>query len=283
MDHYNDTKARAEAMVIAANGQDGLLTCAIRPAGIFGPGDRQAIPGFIGVYKAGKAKFSVGDGKNIFDMTYVDNVVHAHLLAAEKLADTVHISVFDDRTHVVQGSLPRRTLPTSETAPLSGGESLSEEEKKELDPPLPSTRNRFDQWFDITYVDREKDVDDCLVPVAGQVFYITNGEPVPFWCWARAIWYEYAGYEKALWALPTSIGMAYASVFDVIGRITGKPQAMSATKMKYSVAKRYYNIEKARCMLGYEPLVGIDEGLKRSIAWYKENEARTSGVPAKQG
>lgn len=143
---------------------------------------------------------------------------------------------------------------------------LSEEEKKALDPPLPATRNRFDQWFDVDYVDREKDIDDCYIPIAGQVFYVTNGEPVPFWSWARAIWHEYASYDRALWALPTAVGMAYASVFDVIGRITGKPQAMSATKMKYSIAQRYYNIEKIRRMLGYEPLVGIDEGLKRSIA-----------------
>lgn len=36
LDAYNETKARAEKMVLEANGKDGLLTCAIRPAGIFG-------------------------------------------------------------------------------------------------------------------------------------------------------------------------------------------------------------------------------------------------------
>ena len=35
-DEYNNSKAQAEAMVLAANGQDGLHTVAIRPAGIFG-------------------------------------------------------------------------------------------------------------------------------------------------------------------------------------------------------------------------------------------------------
>ena len=34
-DEYNSSKAQAEAMVLAANGQDGLHTVAIRPAGIF--------------------------------------------------------------------------------------------------------------------------------------------------------------------------------------------------------------------------------------------------------
>jgi sterol-4alpha-carboxylate 3-dehydrogenase (decarboxylating) len=36
MDAYNETKARAEALVLGANGRDGLMTCALRPAGIFG-------------------------------------------------------------------------------------------------------------------------------------------------------------------------------------------------------------------------------------------------------
>lgn len=36
MDAYNDTKAQAEKVVLEANGKGGLLTVALRPAGIFG-------------------------------------------------------------------------------------------------------------------------------------------------------------------------------------------------------------------------------------------------------
>lgn len=36
MDAYNDTKAKAEVAVLEANGKGGLLTVALRPAGIFG-------------------------------------------------------------------------------------------------------------------------------------------------------------------------------------------------------------------------------------------------------
>lgn len=36
MDNYNETKAKAEKLVLEANGKEGLLTCALRPAGIFG-------------------------------------------------------------------------------------------------------------------------------------------------------------------------------------------------------------------------------------------------------
>lgn len=36
LDAYNESKAKAEAMVLAANGKNGLLTVAIRPSGLFG-------------------------------------------------------------------------------------------------------------------------------------------------------------------------------------------------------------------------------------------------------
>jgi sterol-4alpha-carboxylate 3-dehydrogenase (decarboxylating) len=36
LDAYNDSKAKGEALVLAASGKGGLLTVALRPAGIFG-------------------------------------------------------------------------------------------------------------------------------------------------------------------------------------------------------------------------------------------------------
>ncbi len=35
--------------------------------------------------RKGKSKYALGDGKNVADFTYVGNVAHAHLLAAEKV------------------------------------------------------------------------------------------------------------------------------------------------------------------------------------------------------
>jgi sterol-4alpha-carboxylate 3-dehydrogenase (decarboxylating) len=36
LDAYNESKAKGEEAVLAANGEEGLLTVALRPAGIFG-------------------------------------------------------------------------------------------------------------------------------------------------------------------------------------------------------------------------------------------------------
>jgi sterol-4alpha-carboxylate 3-dehydrogenase (decarboxylating) len=45
--------------VLEANGRKGLLTVALRPSGIFGPGDVQGWPGFIDAARNGKSKFQL--------------------------------------------------------------------------------------------------------------------------------------------------------------------------------------------------------------------------------
>lgn len=86
MDGYNETKAIAESLIIEANSpSSGFLTVALRPAGIFGPGDRQLVPGLRAVARLGQSKFQLGDNNNLFDWTFAGNVADAHVLAAQKL------------------------------------------------------------------------------------------------------------------------------------------------------------------------------------------------------
>lgn len=55
-DHYSATKAEGEALVIKANGVNGLRTCCIRPSSIFGPGDKLLVPSLVDAARAGKSK-----------------------------------------------------------------------------------------------------------------------------------------------------------------------------------------------------------------------------------
>jgi 2-alkyl-3-oxoalkanoate reductase len=82
--HYPHTKALAEQLVLAANGQHHLLTCALRPHLIWGPRDQHLIPRLLERAKKGQLK-RVGDGKNVIDAVYVENAATAHLLAADAL------------------------------------------------------------------------------------------------------------------------------------------------------------------------------------------------------
>ena len=80
---YPETKAAAERLVLAAN-NDSLATVALRPHLIWGPGDPHLIPRVIQRAREGKL-VQVGDGKNLVDITYIDNAAQAHLLAADAL------------------------------------------------------------------------------------------------------------------------------------------------------------------------------------------------------
>jgi nucleoside-diphosphate-sugar epimerase len=82
--HYAKTKALAEEEILKAHDPQRLKTIALRPHLVFGPGDHNLIPRVINKAKKNKLKI-IGSGDNIVDVLYIDNAVHAHLLALEKL------------------------------------------------------------------------------------------------------------------------------------------------------------------------------------------------------
>jgi len=82
-DHYSRTKIIAEQMVIAANSPE-LLTCSLRPVGMYGPRDMYHIANIIKVAKS-KNNIKLGDGSAKFSHVYSENAAHAHVLAAKNL------------------------------------------------------------------------------------------------------------------------------------------------------------------------------------------------------
>lgn len=84
-DLYSTTKARAEQLVLAANGRAGLATCALRPGGIYGVGDPFYLPQVIEKCARGLLLADIGDGRAMADNTFVGNLVHGELLAARHL------------------------------------------------------------------------------------------------------------------------------------------------------------------------------------------------------
>ncbi|XP_033616409.1 LOW QUALITY PROTEIN: sterol-4-alpha-carboxylate 3-dehydrogenase, decarboxylating [Fukomys damarensis] len=79
--------------VLSANDPErNFFTTAIRPHSIFGPRDPQLVPILVEAARKGKMKFIIGDGKNLVDFTFVENVVHGHILAAEHLSRDTALS-----------------------------------------------------------------------------------------------------------------------------------------------------------------------------------------------
>lgn len=137
----------------------------------------------------------LGDNKNLFDFTYIDNAAYAHLLAAERLS-----------------------------------------------PSHPKFKE-----------------------VAGQAFFITNGEPRPYWDFPRALWKAAGHTPKKITVIPESIAMILAMIMEFVGWLTGKPTVFTRHSVKYVCTTRWCNIEKARKSLEYDPPVSLDEGIKRAV------------------
>ncbi|EOA88980.1 erg26 [Exserohilum turcicum] len=213
-EYYTTTKAYAETAVLQANrNPENFLTCAIRPAGIFGEGDVQLLPKMVAACRKGQTKFQVGDNTNLFDFTYVENVAHGHVLAVLALLHT------------------HKVLPT---IPL-----------------------------DIERVD-------------GEAFFITNGQPVYFWDFARKVWHE-AGDRvplSSVWHLSADVAWAIGAVLENLFWLMGKKPNLTRAQVKYSSMSKYHNINKARQRLGYEPLVNLDEGIKRGVQYILEQEKK---------
>ncbi|RLW01299.1 hypothetical protein DV515_00008071 [Chloebia gouldiae] len=98
-DHYSRTKSVAEMKVLEANGAElgngrGVLrTCALRPAGIYGPGEQRHLPRIVSYIERGLFKFVYGDPLSLVEFVHVDNLVQAHVLASEALrASKQHIA-----------------------------------------------------------------------------------------------------------------------------------------------------------------------------------------------
>jgi nucleoside-diphosphate-sugar epimerase len=90
LSYYATTKAIAEKEVIKAN-DSRLSTIAIRPHLIFGPGDKNLIPKVVEASKQGRLKI-IGDGENLVDVSYVENVSKVHVMALERLSPSSPIA-----------------------------------------------------------------------------------------------------------------------------------------------------------------------------------------------
>ncbi|XP_051048791.1 putative short-chain dehydrogenase/reductase family 42E member 2 [Phodopus roborovskii] len=90
MDHYSRTKAIADQLILMANGTPllgggTLRTCVLRPPGIYGPEEQRHLPRVASHIKKRLFMFRFGDRRTRMNWVHVQNLVQAHMLAAEAL------------------------------------------------------------------------------------------------------------------------------------------------------------------------------------------------------
>lgn len=218
---YTLTKVEAEDKTRAANRQNGdssMLTVSIRPATAFGARDYGFLGKVIAQARAGKANIQIGSGRNYYDVTYISNLVDAHLLAAHALVNAFN------------------------KAP-------------------PSTDERVD----------------------GEAFIITNDEPVLFWDFHRAVAASVGRpvKTKEIKIIPRWVVMLMATISEWTAWLLsfGKEQPpITREAVHLSTITRTFKCDKAKRILGYNPKVGIYEGLEIASKWFLEEQGTIEGA-----
>ncbi len=82
---YAETKIEAEKRVLAANGLGRLTTCAVRSDGIYGPEQNVILDAIVTQLAKGQLSVAIGNASTLQDNSYIDNLVHGELLAAQHL------------------------------------------------------------------------------------------------------------------------------------------------------------------------------------------------------
>lgn len=190
---YAETKAVAERLVLESSGKGDVLTCAVRPHIVFGPGDTRFFPAVLGRARSGRLKAYVGDARKLSDFTYVDNLVDGLLRAGDRLT--------------------------------------------------PGSK------------------------VAGQAYFVTNGEPRSFWAFIGQL-LDGLDLKRPGFRVPFPIAYSAAAVregLDALRGVATSEESLTRFTIRYLTTHHYFSHAKATRDLDYRPSVTLDEGIRRTL------------------
>lgn len=131
-----------------------------------------------------------------------------------------------------------------------------------------------DKRSDFTYVDNLVDAlliaGDTLSPdaaLAGQAYFVTNGEPLAFWEVVGRL-LDGLGLERPTWRVPYPIAYgaaAFRETLDAARGIATSEESLTRFTIRYLTTHHYFSCAKAERDFGYRPRVGLDEGIARTI------------------
>jgi len=108
-------------------------------------------------------------------------------------------------------------------------------------------------------------------PIAGKVYFISQGEPIPMWEMVNRLLLA-AGAPPVTRTVPVWLALALASLFEAAHRLRGSPGEPRLTRFvvhELSTA-HWFDISAARRDLGYAPAISIAEGLAQLRAAMKK-------------
>lgn len=104
-----------------------------------------------------------------------------------------------------------------------------------------------------------------------ETYFVCNDQP---YSWTQVI-----GEIKKLMdkrpinlSVPYSVAYGIASIIEFVSRMRGKPTILDRQKMK-ELREQYWTAsnQKIKTQLGFSPKISIEDGLRITLEWYKEN------------
>jgi dihydroflavonol-4-reductase len=103
----------------------------------------------------------------------------------------------------------------------------------------------------------------------GQTYLITNQESLPFDDIRKAL-QKALGVKRLPLYLPEWMALFAASLAEKLFLLVGKIPPVSRKNIESTLADRIFSIEKAKRELGFDPGIDPLEGLKETVAWYRQ-------------
>ena len=101
----------------------------------------------------------------------------------------------------------------------------------------------------------------------GQIFTLSDGIGVPY----REFFAPYAELVgRRLITTPTPVALGFAAVVQQVAKLSPGDNDINPGSVRYLLRSGTYSIQKARRVLGWEPRVGLEDGLARTVDWLRE-------------
>lgn len=260
-------QAQAEALVLAANDPSALLTTALRISAIIGPGDTLTVPSFHDMIAQGLSVFQMGDGRNTWNFTAVQDVVDGMLLGAESL-----LAEIEDPAAFA-------AVPSMKTSAHLSTSSRTDSGVGDFEPVEPVLSEDLEKEARPSH--RSPAPPRPRLSAAGQAFFLNDPDPVPWRDLNLYIWHLSGHQPPFTIVLPAFLLWFFGLVTEIMlwlglttNRIVSRKSAPECTRTRDSTPAR------AMRVLGWYPRVGTVESIRQDVAAYlKALEQRKQSGP----
>ncbi len=132
-----------------------------------------------------------------------------------------------------------------------------------------------DKLSDFTYISNLTDAvlaaEERLqpgTPVAGQAYFVTNGEPMAFFDFIEKLLLR-LGYPPITGKVPYWLAYGVAAMAEGLDTLKGgtlnAEDGLTRFAVRYMVTHHYYSIDKARSDLGWVPSVSLEQGIELTV------------------